>query len=561
MLAITWFATANRLTCLLAASLLMACAAPAPRPTSQAESTAPAAPSSPKRVTLALLLDPVNIRQSQARLMGELTVAALSVEDAQGIRHPQLAEELPSTERGTWQVFPDGRMDTTWRLREGTRWHDGQPLTTDDLLFSAQVAMDREQTFLREPSLDLTDGIEALDSRTIVIHWKQTFIDADLVFQNVMPRHLLEARYLESKSQLEALPFWLGEYVGAGPFRMREWIPGNHAVLDAFPEYVLGRPKIDQVEVKFITDANTLVANVLAGTVDITAPRALSIEQGLTIKERWGDGRMVPYVDGWTMMYPQLNRPSPAVIGDPQFRRALVHAIDRQQLAETLTAGYAPVAHSIISPEHPEYRGIESSIVKLDYEPRRALQLMESTGLTRGPDGMFRDTSGVPLTLKIQTTVNDTNQKTALATADFWQRVGLTGDVAVISPAMVGVWQDRYSYPGFDLVNQGSGVRGLKSLLHSAAAPLPERNYTAPNAPYNRGSYLNPEYDALLDRYFTTIPAAERMQALARVIHWQTDLQLVIGFFHSVNAVTITNRFQRAIPGTSWNAHEWDIAG
>jgi hypothetical protein len=50
------------------------------------------------------------------------------------------------------------------------------------------------------------------------------------------------------------------------------------------------------------------------------------------------------------------------------------------------------------------------------------------------------------------------------------------------------------------------------------------------------------------------------MQALAQVIRWQTELQLVIGFFHSVNAVTIANRFQNAIPGTSWNAHEWDVA-
>src|SRR4051812_27117903 len=108
--------TLGGLPLLLVAFLLMSCAAPTPRATSQAGSDSPVAPSSPKRVTLALLLDPVNIRQSQARLMGELTVAALSIEDAQGVRHPQLAEELPSTERGTWQVFPDGRMDTTWRL-------------------------------------------------------------------------------------------------------------------------------------------------------------------------------------------------------------------------------------------------------------------------------------------------------------------------------------------------------------------------------------------------------------------------------------------------------------
>jgi len=491
--------------------------------------------------------------------MGELTVAALSIEDAQGVRHPQLAEALPSTDAGTWRVLPDGRMKTTWRLRDGARWHDGQPLTADDLLFSAKVAVDREFTFLREPFLDSMESIEATDPRTIVIRWKQPFIDADLVLQNVMPRHLLEPRYAESKAQFEALPFWLGDYMGAGPYRMREWIPGNHAVLEAFPDYVLGRPRIDQVEVKFVTDANTLVANMLSGTVDLTAPRAVSIEQALSIRDRWTDGKLASYVDGWTMMYPQLSRPSPSVLGDPQFRRALVHAIDRSELAETLTAGYGPVADSIIGPHQPEYRAIEGSIVRYDYDPRKATQILEGMGLARGSDGSFRDAADNPLTLKIQTTVNDTNQKAALSTIDYWQRVGLGGEVAVISPAMVGVWQDRYAYPGFDLVNQGSGVRGLKSLLHSAAAPLPERNYTAPNAPYNRGSYVNQVYDALLDRYFSTIPHDARMQALGQVIHWQTDLQLVIGFVHSVNAVLIANRLQNAVPGTSWNAHEWDV--
>ena len=539
-------------------TLALSCAGPPQRPTTLSSADAPPA-SSPKRITLALLLDPVHVRQSQARLMGELTIAALVVEDPQGVRHPQLAEELPSPERGTWQVLPDGRMETLWRLREGARWHDGEAVTASDLLFSATVALDRELTFLREPALDLTDGVEALDARTIVVRWKQPYIDADLVFENLMPRNLLEARYLENKAQFEALSFWLGDYVGAGPYRMREWVPSSHARLEAFPDYVLGRPKVDQVEVKFISDPNTLVANVLAGTVDVTTPRALSIEQGLSIRERWPNGRMAPYSEGWTMMYPQLHRPRPAALGDPQFRRALVHAVDRQALADTLTAGYATVAHAIIAPDHREYPSIESSIVRFDYDPRRAVELIEGLGMTRGGDGAFRDPTGGTLSVSIQTTVNDTNQKTAFATADYWRGVGVAGEVSVISPAMVGVWQERYSYPGFDLVNQGHGVRGLKSLLHSASAPLPERNYTAPNAPANRGSYVNPEYDALLDRYFSTIQLSERHQALAQVIRWQTDLQLITGFFHSVNAVMMANRVQQVMAGTSWNAHEWSV--
>jgi peptide/nickel transport system substrate-binding protein len=340
---------------------------------------------------------------------------------------------------------------------------------------------------------------------------------------------------------------------------MREWVPSSHARLEAFEGYALGRPKVDQIEVRFITDANTLVANVLAGEVDITAPRALSIEQGLAIRDRWPEGQVLPYARGWTMMYPQVHRPSPAVIGDPQFRRALVHAVNRQELAETLTAGFAPVAHSIIPPDHASYRSVESSIVRYDFDPRKATSLIAELGLSRGSDGVFQDRNGEPLNAQIQTTVNDTNQKTAFAAASFWQQIGIAAEVKTIPPSRVGVWEERYSYGGFDLVNQPHGTDGIRKLLHSSAAPLPERGYRAPNAPANRGSYVNPEYDQLLDRYLATIALPERLQLLAQLVHRQTNEQLVIGFFYSVNAVVMANRVQNATPGTSWNAHEWDV--
>ena len=129
-----------------------------------------------------------------------------------------------------------------------------------------------------------------------------------------------------------------------------------------------------------------------------------------------------------------------------------------------------------------------------------------------------------------------------------------------MSPA-AGGRPDRWAYTGFDLVNQSHGVDGITNVLHSSAAPLPERNYMAPAAARNRGSYVNPEYDAVMDRYLTTIPMGERMQALAQLVRWQTDLQLVIGFLYSVNAILLADRVRDTHPGTGWNAHEWAVTG
>jgi ABC-type oligopeptide transport system substrate-binding subunit len=82
----------------------------------------------------------------------------------------------------------------------------------------------------------------------------------------------------------------------------------------------------------------------------------------------------------------------------------------------------------------------------------------------------------------------------------------------------------------------------------------------APLAPSNRGAYINAEYDALMDRYLTTIPVLERMRLLAQLIHWQTDQQLVIPLFYTVRGFVVASRLRNTTPGTSWNPHEWEVA-
>src|SRR3954471_2923388 len=75
-----------------------------------------------------------------------------------GERAARLAEQVASLENGLWKLLPDGRMETTWKLRQGARWHDGAPLTTDDLLFSLQVGRDHEMTAFGSEAYPAVDG-------------------------------------------------------------------------------------------------------------------------------------------------------------------------------------------------------------------------------------------------------------------------------------------------------------------------------------------------------------------------------------------------------------------
>src|SRR5437867_3721560 len=259
---------------LLLAVLLAGCAtAPAPQAGGSGAESAGPARSGPKRIVVAITGHPhtlYNKLNTNNAIRGidaleKLVTAGLAVENDQNTLSPQLAEAVPSLETGGWQLFPDGRMETTWHLRPGTRWHDGTPLTVDDLLFTVQVARDRELPVFGHIGVLALDDVEALDPQTIRVRWKQPYIDADRMFgmgtstfAQPLPKHLLEAAYLENKAGFTDLPYWTTGFVSSGPFRVKDWVSGSHLVLEAFDDYVLGRPKLDEIQVRFILDANTL---------------------------------------------------------------------------------------------------------------------------------------------------------------------------------------------------------------------------------------------------------------------------------------------------------------
>jgi ABC-type transport system substrate-binding protein len=172
-------------------------------------------------------------------------------------------------------------------------------------------------------------------------------------------------------------------------------------------------------------------------------------------------------------------------------------------------AGQVPVAHSIVDPGSPLTRATEASVIRYDYDPRATAQLLETLGHTRGADGTYRDAAGQRLSIEIQAVLTtDINEKAMMAVADDWQRAGIGATTVQIPIQRQGDREWRATRTGFDLAGGGSGSTALARFV-SSEAPLPENNYVGSN----KTRYMNPEYDAIVDRYFTTIPWAERAQA------------------------------------------------
>ncbi len=374
--------------------------------------------------------------------------------------------------------------------------------------------------------------------------------------------HLLQRAYAEDKANFIQSPYWSTEFAGLGAFKVRDWTRGSRMVLAANDAYVGGRPKLDEIEVRFIQDPNTLIANILAGEVELNLGRGMSLEQGIQVRDQWRDGKLAARLSSWIAAYPQFVNPSPPVVADARFRRALLQGIDRQAMVESIYFGQSQIAHSYVSPAEPEYRDVESSIVRYDFDARPATDAIEGLGYTKAADGTFRDAAGQPLNLEIRTTGgDDLQEKTMLSISDYWQRLGIQMDPVVVPRQRATDREYRANFPAFEEVRQPNALTpDALTRIHGAEASLPENNYRGSN----RMRYQNAELDALIDRFYVTIPRQERNQALAGIIHHMTDQVVPLGIYYNVDPTMIANRILNVAPGAqgstpAWNSAEWDV--
>jgi peptide/nickel transport system substrate-binding protein len=367
----------------------------------------------------------------------------------------------------------------------------------------------------------------------------------------------LERIFLEDKERFVGLAYWSDEFVGTGAYRLRQFVRDSHAVIHANDRYVLGRPRIDEITVRFISDPNTIAANILAGEVDVTLGQAISLDEAIQVRDQWRDGTMaVSPIENALVIYPQLQNPTPSAIADVRFRRALLHALDRQELADSIQFGLAPVAHGIVPPHVAEYPDVEAGMVRYDYDPRRAVQLIETLGYSRAADGLFRDSAARRLAVELRVLVTvRVAEKAMPAVADYWQRVGVAVEAVPIPPqrARDGEW--RITRPGFEMLRHSSSV-SMATNLHSSKIPTAENRFAGNN--YSRQA--SAEYDRLVERFQATIPWGQRMEILRQMVSHLTENVITMPVFYDMGPTLIAKRVSGVTRGTVVsNVHQWDV--
>ncbi len=434
----------------------------------------------------------------------------------------RLAERVPSFDDGTMSLLPDGRMNVVYPIRKGVTWQDGAPFTARDLVFSQQLNMDPGLPFVNRDALKQVDSVAAIDDYTYAITFKGPYYLADSLGIRLFwpyPQHLLQEsydRFTASPNVDEFInqPYFTSAYVNLGPFRVSSFDPGEGVTLEAYDGYFLGRPKLDVIRIRTFGNDNALLANLLAGSVDMFMDLALRSEMGFQLKERWDSASQgtVHLIAGYVRMAIPQYRPSlqkePANM-DPRVRRALYQALDREAISAGLQDGHGEfAAYSILPPDDRNFAGTRDGLRGISYNPDQARALLRDAGWTAGQDGSLRNaTDGRRFSTSLWSTPGSEAELSAIA--DYWRRLGLEVEEVSIPPAFTRNNEYRASYPGWETTaNYADSVLGR---LKDPSGP--DNRW----AGANRAGYEDPRALRLVNAYYASMAPQDQLQSIRAI--------------------------------------------
>jgi len=362
--------------------------------------------------------------------------------DSKGDIQPILAAEIPSLENGG--LAKDG-LSVTWKIKPGVKWHDGMPLTADDLVFNWEYARDPATAAVTAGSYN-TIKVEKIDDLTIkVIFAKPSPFFADPFVGNngmIIPKHLF-AEFSGAKSRQAPTNL---KPVGTGPYLFKEFLPGDLVSGVINPNYHQpGRPYFDAIEMKGGGDAVSAARAVLqTGEYDMSWNLQVE-DEVLTRLESTGKGK-VRITDGGSIEHIQCNFTDPNVeidgekssiktkhpsLSDPAVRQAISLLVDKDSVHKFIygRTGEA-TANFIYNPKR-----FASTTTKYEFNVDKAIAVLDAAGWKPGPDGI-RAKDGVQLKYLYQTSINQPRQKTQAIIKQAAKKAGIEIEIKAVTASV-----------------------------------------------------------------------------------------------------------------------------
>jgi peptide/nickel transport system substrate-binding protein len=560
----------------LALLLLAGCAPASPTPDRVAPAPGGAAPEPEKTIVVGQLnaiksYGPWDFGQVGGGGAGlaEVHTVALVTEDLHGGLEPRLAAALPSFDQSTIVIQPDGRMRTTWKLRPNVRWHDGAPFTSADLEFSFAVSRDPELLAggTANSGFSQLESIEAIDPLTAVATWRTVSSQAVALGWRELwpfPQHIL-AEAFQDRDVFQAMPYFTTDYVHLGPYRLMDFGMGEQQVFRRFDDYFLGRPKVGTIILRTIPNGNTLVANLMAGAVDVAPDRTISSEVALRLRDEFqqsGEGVVLHRQDAWVhasfQFDPQFAQPV-ELARDVRLRRGLGYAFDREAIREFALPGISDTsADTLLLARDRRNEVAGQPFARFRFDAARAVQELAAGGWQRGADGRMVNAAGRQIQIQVKVEDERWQQEVALI-ADYWRRIGIDALEYMPSRALARDREHRAAFPAVTVRARGVADRVFTGYDGRLQATLQNR-WQGPNLAH----YANPALDSLIDRLYATLDEREQGLILRDMMEiFATDVPVLPLYYAASFGVVRKGVYAlqydfAVVGGTARNAHLWD---
>ena len=436
----------------------------------------------------------------------------------------------------------DPRLATSWTwstdslsiafaLDSMARWHDGQPVTANDVRYTFRVYTSDSLPGEQKSLLGNIDSVSVRGLRTAVFWFKRRmprqFYDATY-HMYVLPSHLLDTIPM---SKLESAAFGRNP-IGTGRFRFVRWDPGQRIEIIADTANSRGRAKLDRVIWSIAPDFGTSTVKLFSGDADFfeqLRPENLA-QVARTPSLRLIDNRTLSY--GFLAFnFRDKTDPSRAnaKFADPRVRRALHMAVDRERLVRNV---YDTLGMVALGPAPRALIPDTAAFTQVPYDVAAAKALLDSAGWRDTDNDGVRDRNGVPLEFGILIPSSSTSrQRYAVLLQEQYRAIGVKATPETLEN---NAWSDAVDAYAFDAYLGGyqpsPGLVGLMQTWASRGAS-------------NKGRYQNPVFDALLDSALTTFDATASRRYWARAFQQIDDDVPAVWLYEQRSPVAINRRF------------------
>ena len=403
-----------------------------------------------------------------------------------------------------WET-PDDKT-IIFHLKPNAKFQDGRPVTSRDFKFTFDSMMAESFNSPKKSGYAAVASFEAPDDKTFIVRLKEPNAG---IFDNFPYMLVPENANPETFSKQPIL---------AGAYKVSEFKTDERVVLDAFNEWVNGKPNIQRVTVRIVPDATTRVLELRRGTINF-AINSVPLDQVKFFKDNSAEFK-VQTSRGGAYQYIAFNLKDP-ILRKKEVRQALAHAIDRERIVRDLLHGYGSVTETIFPPGH---WARAENLKSHRYDPKKAMELLDKAG-HRDPDGPQGPQSRFRLTFR--TSVDAEANQQAEIMQQMLREVGIDLQIQTseFGTFMEDVRNGRFQM--FSLRRAGvSDPDFYHTIFHSSSlAPVGQ----------NRGYYINKRVDQLIEEGRSTFDREKRKAAYQEIQRILAEDLPYISLYHRDN--------------------------